>query len=232
MSTPLCMPVATPVSFPTSPNSTTPAVVALSLYLAALLLSACILRYFHRRSNPPPYKCHISQPLALMNLPAHPRLTLNRSGLNFSPPLEFTHYSPSLLPPPLSSLLSRNSLVTKPTSPANSLSNSYTSLPSPRSSTFEPAHTTYLVALASRFAAPSPSLWDPSSNSSTPIPSSATWRSSLARSSIQHSDRSTSPSLELNNNITVDKPESTPPLLPFPWPSESHRVPHHQLLPQ
>ena len=184
MSTPLCMPVATPVSFPTSPSSTTLVVITLSLYLSALLLSACLLRYFHHRSNPPPYECHTSRPLAPTNLPARPWLTLNRSDFLFSRPQESIPYTPSPLPLPPSSSRLKDSLDTRPTSPANSSSNSYTSSPLPRSSTSEPAHRTYLAALASHFVPPSPFSWDPSLNSSTPIPSSATWRSSLARSSI------------------------------------------------
>ena len=232
VSTPLCMPVATPVSYPTSPNSTTPVVVALSLYLAALLLSACILHYFHHRSNPPPYQCHISQPLALTNLPAHPRPTLNRSAFPFSQPRESTPCTPlSSLPLPSSSL-SKDSLDIRPTSPANSLSSSYTSLPSPKSSTSEPARRTYLAALASRFTPPSPSSWDPPSSSSTSIPSSATWRNSPVRFSTPHSYRSTAPSLEPSSNTIADKPGSIPPLLPFPWPFESHHVPRHLLPPQ
>ena len=232
MSTPLCMPMATPISFPTSPNPTTPVIVALSLYLSTLLLSACILRYFHRRANPPPYECHISRPLALTNLPAHPRSTLNRSAFPFSRPREFTPCTPLSSLPLSSSSPSKDSPNIRPTSPANSSSNSYTSLPSPRSSTSEPAHRTYLAVLASRFVPPSPSLWDPSSNSSTPTPSSATWRSSLARSSTPHSYRSTTLSLEPSSNTIADKPGSTPPLLPFPWPFESHHIPPHLLPPQ
>ena len=48
----------------------------------------------------------------------------------------------------------------------------------------------------------------------------------------QCSNRSTSPSPGPSNNITEDKPESTPPLLPFPWPFESHHIPPHLLPPQ
>ena len=48
MSTPLHMPMATPVSYSISPNPTTPIIISLSIYLAALLISACILHYFHQ----------------------------------------------------------------------------------------------------------------------------------------------------------------------------------------
>ena len=232
MSTPLCMPVATPVSFPTPPSPKMLVVVALSLYLLALLILACILHYFHHQSNPLPYECHISQPLALTNLPPRPHPTLNRSDFIFFQPQEFIPCTPSLSPPPPSSLPMKDSLSTRLTSPANSLSSSYILSPSPRSSTSMPAQTTYLVALASHFTLPSPFSSDQSLNYSTPIPSTTTWRSSLAKSSIQHSNRSTSLSLELNNNTIVDKLGSTPPLLPFPWPFESPHIPHHLLPPQ
>ena len=232
MSTPLHMPVAAPVSYLASPSPTTLVVIALSLYLFAVLLSACILHYFHRRSNPPPYECHISRPLALTNLPTHPRPTLNRSGSPFSQPLDSTPYIPSLSPPQPSLSLLKDSQDTRPTSPANSSSNSYISSPLLKSNTSVPAQTTYLTVLASRFVLPSPSLWDQSSNYSTPIPSTTTWRSSLAKSSTQRSDKSTSPSPEPSNNTTADKPESTPPLPPFPWPFESLHDPPHLLPPQ
>ena len=226
------MPVATPVSFPSSPNSTMPVVVALSLYLSALLLSACLLHYLHHRSNPPPYECHSSRPLALTNLPTRPRPTLNQSGFLSSPPLGSTPCSPLSLPLPLSSSLSKASLATRPTSPANSSSNSSTSSPSHRSNTSEPVLTTYLATLASRFAPPSPSSSDQFLSYSTPTPSTATWRSSPARSYSQRSYRSITPSPEPSSNTTEDKQDSTPPLLPFPWPFESHHVPCHLLPPQ
>ena len=224
--------MATPVQYPSSSNPTTLVIITLSIYFAALLVSAYIIRYFHLRANPPPYECHISQPLALTNLPTCPRPTLNRSGLNSSPPLEFTHYSPSLSPPPPSLSLSKDSLVTRPTSPANSLSNSYTSSPSPKSNTSEPALTTYLATLDSHFALRFPSSSDQSLNCSTPTPSTATWRSSRVRSYSQHSNRSIAPSPEQNNNTTKDRRDSTPPLLPFPWPFESCHAPHHLLPPR
>ena len=229
MSTPLRMPVATPVPYSASPSPTTPVVIALSLYLFALLLLACILRYFHHRSNLPLYECHISRPLTLTNLPTHPRPTLNRSGSPFSRPLGSTPYIPSLSPPRPSSLLLKDSQDTRPTLPANSSSNSYISSPSLKSNTSVPAQTTYLAILASRFALPSPSSSDLSSNYSTPIPSTATWRSSLAKSSTQPFNKSTSPSPKPSNNTTTDRLELTPPLLPFPWPFESHHIPLHLL---
>ena len=232
MSTPLRMPVAAPVSYSASPSPMMPVVIALSLYLFAVLLSACVLHYFHHRSNPPPYECHISRPLALTNLPTPPRPTLNRSGSPFSRPLDSTPYIPSSSPPQPSSSRLKDSQDTRPTSPANSLSNSYISSPSPKSNTSMPARTTYLAILASHFALPSPSSSDQSSNYSTPIPSTATWRSSLVKSFTQPFDKSTSPSPEPSNNTTTDRPESTPPLLPFPWPFESHHVPLHLLPPQ
>ena len=60
MSTLLHMPVAAPVSSSISPNPTMPIVIALSLYLVALLISAIILHYLHCRPNLPPYECHTS----------------------------------------------------------------------------------------------------------------------------------------------------------------------------
>ena len=226
------MPVATPVPYTTSPSPTIPVVISLSIYLTALLISACVIQYLHHRSNPPPHECHSSRPLALMNLPSHPRPTLNQSGFLASPPLEFTPYSPSLSPLPSSSSLSKDSLVTRPTSPANSSSNSYTSSPSCRSNTSEPVLMTYLATLASHFAPPSLSSSDQFLNCSTPTPSTATWKSSQAKSYSQRSCRSTTPSPEQSNNTTEDKQDSTPPLLPFPWPFKSHHVPCHLLPPQ
>ena len=212
------MPVAAPTPYPSSPNPTTPVIISLSLYLAALLIAAYILRYFHLRSNPPPYECHISQPLTLMNLPTHPRPILSQSGFPSSQPLEFTPYTPLLLPSLPSSSPLKDFLDIRPTSPANSSSSSYISSPLLRSSTSMPAQMTYLTTLASHFALPSPSSWDQSSNYSTPIPSTATWRSSLVKSSTQRSDRSISPFPELSNNTTTDKWESTPPSCHSPGP--------------
>ena len=60
MNTPLCMPMATLVSYSVSSNSTMPVTVALALYLLALLISALILCYLHQCSNLPPYECHTS----------------------------------------------------------------------------------------------------------------------------------------------------------------------------
>ena len=207
MSTPLCMPMATPVSYSTSPNPMTPAVIALSLYIFALLLSACILHYYHQRSNPPPYECHTSRPLPLTNLPTHPRPTLNQSDSLYSLHLGSTPCTPSLLPPLPSSAPLKDSLTTKLTSPANSLSNFSTMLPSPKSSISEPARATYLTYLDSCFTPPSLSCQDLSLNYSTPIPSTATWRSSQ------------------------DRQEPSPPLLPFHWPFEFPHVPPHLLPP-
>ena len=226
------MPVAAPVSYTISPNPTIPVVISLSLYLTALLISACVIRYFHRRSTPPPYECHFSRPRRLTNRPTHLHWPLSRLDFPSSRP------QPSIPCTPLSSLPqpslspSKDSPVTRPTSPVNSSSKSYISSPSPRSSTSEPAQMTYLTTLASHFELPSPSSWDQSLNCSTPTPSTATWRSSLARSSTQPSDRSTSRSLEPNNNTTGDRQKPVLPLQPFPWPSESHRAPHHQLPPR
>ena len=168
------MPMAAPTSYPSSPNPTTPIIISLSLYLAALLITAYILCYFHLRSNPPPYECNISWPLALTNLPTHPHPTLSRSGFPSFQPLEFTPYIPSLLPPPPSSLPLKDFLGIRLTSPANSSFSSYISSPSLKSSTSMPAQMTYLITLASCFTLPSPSSWDQSSNYSTPIPSTAT----------------------------------------------------------
>ena len=232
MSTPLCMPVAIPVPYLSSSNPTASVIITLSIYFAALLISAYLIRYFHRRANPPPYECHTSQPLALTSLPTRPRLTLNRSNSHSSLPWEFTPYSPSSSRLPPSSLLSKDSPVTRPTSPANSSSNSYISSPSPRSNTLEPTLTTYLATLASCFAPPYPSLSDQSLSYSTPTPSTVTWRNSQAESYSQRSYRSITPSLERSNDTIKDKPDSIPPLLPFPWPFKSHHVPCHLLPPQ
>ena len=156
MSTPLCMPVATPVPYSTSSNPTVPVSITLSLYLIALLVSACILRYFHLCSNPPPYKCHISQPLHLTNLPTCPRPTLSPFRSASSPHLIFTPSLSLSLPPPLSSLLSKDSHHTNRTSLANSWSSSSTMSPSPSSSISEHAQTISLLHLACPFAPPSP----------------------------------------------------------------------------
>ena len=226
------MPVAAPVSYTVSPNPTIPVVISLSLYLTALLISACVIRYFHRRSTPPPYECHFSQPRALTNRPTHPHWPPSQLGFPSSRPQPSIPCTPLSSPPRPSLSPLKDSPITRPTSPANSSSKSYILSPSPRSSTSEPARTTYLTTLASRFEPPSPSSWDRSSNYSTPTPSTATWRSSLARFSIQLSDRSTSRSPEPSNNTTEDRQEPVLPLQPSPWPSESHRVPHHQLPPR
>ena len=232
MSTPLCMPVAAPVPYTSFLNPTIPVIISLSLYLAALLVTACILRYFHLRANPPPYACHISQPLRLTNLPTRPRPTFNQSGSPSSQCLGSLLYTPSSLPPlPFSSLL-KDSPATKPTSLVNSSSNSFTTLPSPRSSTSEPARTTYLTSLDSCFTPPSLSYPVLSLNYSTPIPSTNSWRSSLAKSYIRPSAKSISPSSKQNNNITTDKWESITPSLPFPWPFEFPHVPPHLLPPR
>ena len=232
VSTPLCMPVATPIPYSTSSNPTVPVIITLSLYLFALLLSACILRYYHQCSNPLPYECHTSRPPPPTNLPICPRPTLNRSDSLYSLRLESTPYIPSSLPPLSSSAPSKDSPVTKRTSPVNSLSNFSTTLPSPRSSISEPARATYLTFLDSCFTPPSPSCLDLSSNYSTPMPSTATWRSSQAKSFTQPSDKSTSPSPELNNNTTVDRQEPSPSLPPFPWPFKFPHVPPHLLPPR
>ena len=99
MSTPLCMRMAIPVSYLISPNPTTPVIIALTLYLSALLISTFILCYFHLRSNPPPYECHISQPLPLTNLPIRPHPTLCPSRSATFPCLISTPSLSSSLPP-------------------------------------------------------------------------------------------------------------------------------------
>ena len=232
MSTPLCMPVATAVSYPSSSNPTTPVIISLSIYCATLLISTCIIQYFHPQANPPPYECHISQPLILMNLPTCPCPTLNQSDSHSFPPLEFTPCSPSLLPPPPSSLPLKDSLVIRLISPVNSLSSSYISSPLPKSNTSEPALMTYLATLASHFALPSPSSLDQFLNYFTPTPSTATWRSSRARSYSQHSNRSISPSPEQNSSTIEDRQDPTPSLPPFPWPFGSPHVLRHLLPPR
>ena len=194
MSTPLHMPVATPTPYPTSPNPTTPVILSLSLYLTALLISALILRYLHQHSNPPLYECHISQPLPLMNLPTHPHLTLSPFRSVSSPHLA-SMLSSSLLSPPLpSSLPSKGSLHTNRTSLVNSWSNSSIMLSLPNSSISEHAQMTSLLYLACPFTPPSPCCLDQSLTSSSPTPSTATWKSSPRASSTPPSPRSFSPS--------------------------------------
>ena len=178
MSTPLCMRMATPTPYPMSPNPTTPVIVSLSLYLTALLISALILCYFHQCSNPPPNECHISQPLPLTNLPTHPHPTLSPSRSISSPHLASMLTSSSSSPPPPSSLLSKDSLHTNRTSLVNSWSNSSITLPSPNSSISERAQTISLLHLACPFTPPSPCCLDQSLTSSSPTPSTTTWKSS------------------------------------------------------
>ena len=174
MSTPLCMPVATPVPYLTSPNPTMLVIIALALYLSALLISALILRYFHLQSNPPPYKCHISQPLHLTNLPTCPHPALFPFRPVSSPhPTSMPCSSLLLLPPPSSSP-SKDSLHTNRTSLASSWSNSSTMLPSPNSSTLEHVQTTSLLHLACPFTPPSPYHQDQSLTSLFPTLSTAT----------------------------------------------------------
>ena len=232
MSTPLCMPVAAPVPYSTSSNPTIPVITTLSLYLTALLITACILRYFHLRSNPPPYECHISQSLPLMNLPARPHPTLSPSRFASSPRRVSTPFSSLSLPPPPSSLPLKDSHHTSRTSLANSWSSSSTMSPSPNSSTLECAQMISLLCLACPFAPPSPCYPDQSLTSLSPTPSTATWRSSPPMSSIPPSLRSSSPSPELNNTTTWTKSELFPPLPPDPWPFASHPCPPLLLLAQ
>ena len=103
---------------------------------------------------------------------------------------------------------------------------------SPRSSISGPAQATCLTFLDSHFASPTPSCLDLSSNCSTPIPSTATWRSSQAKSFTQPSNRSTSPPPELSNSIIVDKQEPSPFPPPFPWPFKFLHVLPYLLPPQ
>ena len=94
-----------------------------------------------------------------------------------------------------------------------------------KSSISKPAQTTYLTPLASHFTLSSHSCLNWSSNCYTPTSSTTTWKSSPLTSSIQLSIKSTSPSLEQNNNTTVDRQglsnRSLTPPPPFPWPFES-----------
>ena len=155
MSTPLCMLVAAPVPYSTSSNPTIPVTITLSLYLAALLITACILRYFHLCSNPPPYECHISQSLPLTNLPAclHPTRSPSRSTSSQCP--IFMPFLSLSSPPLPSSSPSKDSHHTNRTSLANSWSSFSTTSPSPNSSTSEHAQTISLLCLACPFAPPS-----------------------------------------------------------------------------
>ena len=194
MSTPLCMPVATPVPYSTSSNPTIPVTITLSLYLTALLITACILRYFYLRSNPTLYECHISQSLPLTNLPTCPCLTLSPFRSASSPCLVFTHFSSSSLPPLLSSSPSKDSYHTNRMSLANSWSSSFIISPSPNSSISECAQMISLLRLACPFTPPSPCYQDQSLTSLSPTPSTATWRSSPPTSSIPPSLKSSSPS--------------------------------------
>ena len=230
MSTPLHMPVATLIPYQTSPNPTTPVIISLYLYLAALLTSALILHYFHLCSNPPPYECHIFRPLPLANLPARPCPTLSPSRFAFSPHLASTLSSSLSLPPLPSSSPLKDSLHTNRMSPVSSWSNSSTMSPSSNSSTSKHALTITLFHLACPFAPPSPCCLDPSLTSLSPTPSTATWRSSPQTSSTRLSLRSSSPSPELNNATTRDMLNIIPhPLPPYPWPFAS--CPHPFLLP-
>ena len=229
MSTPLCMPVATPIPYSTSSNPIIPVTITLSIYLAALLVSACILRYFHLCSNPPPYECHISQSLPLTNLPACPHLTLSPFRSVSSPRLIYTPFSSSSLPPPLSSSPSKDSHHTSRTSLANSWSNSSTTLPSPNSSISERAQMISLLHLACPFAPPYPCYQGQSLTSLSPTPSTTTWRNSPPTSSTQPLLKSSSPSPELSSAATGNKLDLSPPLSPYPWPFASH--PHPPLLP-
>ena len=160
MSTPLCMPVAAPIPYSTSSNPTVLVITTLSLYLAALLITACILRYFHLHSNPPPYECHISQSLPLTNLPARPCPTLSPFRSASSPCRISTPCSSLSLPPPPSSSPSKDSHHTNRTSLANSWSSFSTMSPSPNSSTSECAQMISLLRLACPFAPPSPCYQD------------------------------------------------------------------------
>ena len=178
MSTPLCMPMAAPVSYSVSPNPTMPVIIALSLYLSALLISAVILCYLHQHSNPPPYECHTSQPLPLMNLSTRPCPTLSPSrSIPFPHLASMLSSFSSSLPPP-SSLPSKDSLHTNKMSLVNSWSNSSIMSPLPNSSISKCAQTISLLHLACPFAPPSPCCLDQSLTSSSPTPSTTTWKSS------------------------------------------------------
>ena len=167
-----------------------------------------------------------------MNLPTCPRPMLNQSGSPSSRCPGSLPYIPSSLPLLPSSSPLKHSPAIKPISLVNSSSNSFITLPLPRSSTSEPAQTTYLTSLNSRFAPPSPSYPDLSLNYSTPIPSTASWRSSQVKSFTLSSFRSTSPSPKLSNNTTADRQDSINLPPPFPWPFEFPHTLPHLLLPQ
>ena len=216
------MPMAVPVSYLTFSNPSMLAVIALILYLSALLISALILQYLHQCSNPPPYKCHTFQPLHLTNLPTHPHPALSPSK-----PISSPH---PVSMPCSSSLPSKVSLHTNRTSLASSWSSSSTTLPLPNSSTLERAQTTSLLHLACPFAPPSPCYLDRSLISLSPTSSTATWKSFPPMSSIQPSLRSSSPLCELNNVNTWNRLDTLlHPQLPYPWPFAS--CPHLLLLP-
>ena len=160
MSTPLRMPIATLVSYPTSPNASLSVIISLSLYLTALLITTFILCYFHLHSNPPPYKCHTSQHLPLMNLPTCPHLTLSPSKSISSPHLAFTPFTPSSSLPLSFSLPLKDSPPTNKISPVSSLFNFSTTSPLPNSSTSEHAQMISLLHLACPFTSPSPCCLD------------------------------------------------------------------------
>ena len=226
MSTPLRMPVAVPVSYSVSPNPTTPVIITLALYLSALLISALILHYLHQCSNPPLYECHISQPLSLTNLPTCPRSTLSPFRSVSSPHLGSTLSSSSSSPPPPSSLSLKGSCHTNKTSLVNSWSNSSITLPLPNSSISKCAQTISLLHLACPFAPPSPCCLDQSLTSSSPTPSTTTWKSSPQTSSTLPSPRFSSPSPKPNSATTWDRLDTIlRPLPPYPWPFTSHPRP-------
>ena len=213
------MHLAITAPYPESQNPTLATVIAPGIYIFTIFASALIILHIHHCSTVhPPFPCHTSQPLPFTNLPTHPHPTLSPSESVSSQHLGFTPSIPlSLPPPPSSSSQSKDFLVTKWMSPANSLSNSSITSHLHRSNTLELAQTIYLTSLASHFT--------PSSHST------ATWRSSLPTSSIQPSTKSTSPSLKQNNSTTMDRLDSvneplTPPP-PFPWP---FKFPHILLL--
>ena len=168
------MPVALPISYLTSSNPSMLVVIALVLYLSALLISTLILCYLHQHSNPPPYKCHTSQPLCFTNLPTRPCPALSPFRPVSSPhPTSMPCSSSLLLPPPFSSP-SKDSLHTNRMSLASFWSNSSTTSPLPNSSTLECVQMTSLLHLACPFAPPSPCYQDRSLTSLSPTPSTAT----------------------------------------------------------
>ena len=146
------MPLATLDPYLVSPNSTSSTVITLGIYIFTVFALALILLHLHCCFiTHSPFSCHTSQPLSFTSISTHPHLTLSLSGSVSSQCLRFMpSILSSLLLSPSSSLL-KDFLATKQMSLANSMSNSFITLHSHKSSTLELAQTIYLISLVSHF---------------------------------------------------------------------------------